>query len=280
MSICKRETCVFLTNSSYEYCCSGCQANGVHGIACEGIEQSKLGKHYATDNNLPGPGFDLGRCTGAVNQDGSASVTIAWSPVVGATTYKILKGGNSPIVLNAMFLNTFLDQSGCFESAPKHLTLQVDEYLTTNTSYSLTIPAATISALRVAQSSSTNCRFNLSFSVYSYNGNLRGPVPYGVLLVDVIFPTVVTTPSPGQPQQGKIVAQIRPNITVSLVPTVVGDLTTVGLIKYQFINHYDDTKKTVTITLGSNGLPTPDYINNNSIQDVGAIETKVLYNVI
>jgi hypothetical protein len=280
MSICKRETCVFLTNSSYEYCCSGCQANGVHGIACEGIEQSKLGKLFATDNNLPGPGFDLGRCNGAVNQDGSVSITIAWSTVSGSTTYKILKGGNSPIVLNAMFLNTFLDQSGCFESGPKHLTLQVDEYLTTNTSYSLTIPAATISARRAAQSTSTNCRFNLSFSVYSYNGNLRGPVPYGVLLVDVIFPTVVTTPASGQPQQGKIVAQIRPNITVSLVPTVVGDLTTVGLIKYQFTNHYDDTKKTVTITLGSNGLPTPDYINNNSIQDVGAIETKVLYNVI
>ena len=280
MSICKRETCVFLSDSSYEYCCSGCQANGVHGIACEGIEPSKLGKHFATDNNLPGPGFDLGRCVGAVNQDGSASITIAWSTVSGATTYKILKGGNSPIVLNAMFLNTFLDQSGCFESGPKHLTLQVDEYLTTNTSYSLTIPAATISALRTAQSSYTNCRFNLSFSVYAYFDNLRGPVPYGVLLVDVIFPTIVTTPAAGQPQQGKIIAQIRPNITVSLVPTVTGDLTTVGLVKYQLANYYDDTKKTITIAAGSDGLPTPDYINNNSIQDVGAIETKILYNVI
>ena len=280
MSICKRETCGFLSNSSYEYCCSGCQANGVHGSGCERIELSILGKHFTSNNNLPGPGFDLARCTGAVNQDGSASITIAWSPVAGATTYKILKGGNSPIVLNAMFLNTFLDQSGCFESGPKHLTLQVDEYLTTTTTYSITIPAATISALRAAQSTSINCRFNLSFSVYSYNGNLRGPLPYGVLLVDVIFPTVVSTPSPGQPQQGKIVAQIRPNITASLVPTVLGDLTTVGLIKYQFTNHYDDTKKTITIALGTDGLPTPDFVNNNSLQDVGAIETKVLYNVI
>jgi hypothetical protein len=280
MSKCTRETCIFLSNSSYEYCCTGCQTNGVHGVACEGIEPNKLGKHFATNNNLPGPGFDLSRCVGAVNQDGSASVTIAWSPVAGSTSYKILKGGNSPIVLNAMFLNTFLDQSGCFESAAKHLTLQVDEYLTTNTSYSLTIPATTISALRVAQASSTNCRFNLSFSVYSYAGNLRGPVPYGVLLVDVIFPTIVTTPAAGQPQQGKIVAQIRPNITVSLVPTVSGDLTTTGLRKYLFTNYYDDTKKTITIALATDGNSVPDYVNNNSIQEADSIETKVLYNVI
>jgi len=254
---------------------------GAHGAACEGIEPS-LAKISTTDNNLPGPAFDLARCTGAVNQDGSASVTIAWSPVAGATSYKILKGGNSPIVLNAMYLNTFLDQTGCFESSAKHLTLSVDEYLTTNTTYSLTIPASVITDLRTNQAPATNCRINLSFSVYSYNGNLRGPVPYGVLLVDVIFPTTVTTPAAGSPQQGQIVAQVRPNITVSLQPTTVTNISARVLTKYEYINHYDDTKKIKTVPgLPSDGAGgTYNYINNNSMNDVGSIENKMLYNVI
>ena len=231
-------------------------------------------------NNLPGPAFDLSRCEGAVNQDGSTSVTIAWSPVTGATSYKILKGGNSPIVLNAMYLNTFLDQTGCFESSTKHLTLEVDEYLTTNTTYSLTIPASVISDLRTAQSSSTNCRVNLSFSVYAYFGNLRGPIPYGVLLVDVVFPILATTPAPGMTPQGKIIAQIRPNITVSLQSTIVSNLSTFSLNKYEYTNYYDYTKKTITIPMGTDGGSTPDYVNNNSIQDANEIETKILYNMI
>jgi hypothetical protein len=79
-------------------------------------------------------------------------------------------------------------------------------------------------------------------------------------------------PAAGQPPQGKIIAQIRPNITVSLVPTVTGDLTTVGLAKYQFTNYYENTKKTITIgSLSTDGGSTPDYVNNNSIQEADSI---------
>jgi hypothetical protein len=288
MSKCARETCVFLNDRNSEYCCAGCQATGAHGVACEGIEPSSLSttaKYSTPDANLPGPAFDLARCTGSVNQDGSASVTIAWSPVAGATSYKVLKGGNSPIVLNAMYLNTFLDQAGCFESDAKHLTLGVDEYLTTNTTYSFSISSTVITDLRTNQSNSTNCRINLSFSVYSYSGNLRGPIPYGVLLVDIIFPTVVTTPAPGMSQQGKIVAQVRPNITVSLKPTTLTNISEVGLTKYEYVNHYNDSKVIKTITGipsdgGTDAGGTYNYINNNSMNDIGAIENKMLYDVI
>jgi hypothetical protein len=52
------------------------------------------------------------------------------------------------------------------------------------------------------------------------------------------------------------------------------------LRKYLFTNYYDDTKKTITIALATDGNSVPDYVNNNSIQEADSIETKVLYNVI
>jgi hypothetical protein len=147
MSKCCRETCKFTTNNDSTYCCSRCQKNGSHGLKCEGV----LANLGASTPSINGPGFDLTRCVGTINGNGSTSITIAWNPVPGTTSYKVLKGGSSPIVLNSMFLNTFLDQTGCFESSRdltltntiNHKTLEVSEYLTTNTSYSFNIPAST-----------------------------------------------------------------------------------------------------------------------------------------
>ena len=84
MSKCIRETCIFLSNSGFVYCCAGCQANGVHGAGCEGIvkQNLSLAKNSTTNNNLPGPAFDLSRCEGGVNQDGSVTVTIPTSLTV------------------------------------------------------------------------------------------------------------------------------------------------------------------------------------------------------
>jgi hypothetical protein len=119
--------------------------------------------------------------------------------------------------------------------------------------------------------------------VYSYVGKIRGPIPYGVLLIDIIFPLIPVERLPGQQPIGNIIAQVRPNITVSLVSSKVQDVITTPINKYEYKNHYDNTKKIVTIigNPSDGGLPLGlyDYRNNNSLQETGAIETKTLYSI-
>jgi hypothetical protein len=188
---------------------------------------------------LNGPAFDLSRCVGSFNTDGSASLTLAWSPVPNATRYKVIQGGKSGIVLNSMFLKTYIDQTGCFESIVNSTT-EIKEYLTQATTYTLSYPVEL-----------TYTNIHQSFLVYAYFGKKRGAAPYGILLIDIV----------GALNPLKyIFAQIRSNISVSLVKTD----SALKYNKYEYFNHYSNKKDIINIvpdiaTLDQNGLDTYKY---------------------
>jgi hypothetical protein len=262
MSKCERQTCLFVTRTDSErYCCKGCKRNGVHGPICEGIS------FKSSPDNMVAAEFDLLSCKAAYLADFSISLQIAWNSVPNATCYKLIRGGQSPIVMNSFYNNTYIDHTGCFESnSDAHMTKNIKEYLTINTNHSFIFPQASFTA-------PNPIRKYLTFLVYPYFGNLRGPVPTKVLCVD-IFPT------PSVSSSYTILAQLRPNISVSLTPDRFSVPERSRHRLYQYYNAL--TKQKTVRQLTWRGPTTPAgpftfHLANNSIQSNNALATRTLF---
>jgi len=201
-----------------------------------------------SNTNLNGPAFDLTKCIGKFNTDGGVTLTLAWTPVPNATSYKLIQGGKSAIVLNSIYLNNFIDQTGCFEST-LNKTSMIKEYLTTNTTFTISYLASFFD---------TVAKTKPSFLVYPYFGKTRGPAPYSVLLLEI-----KGGPSIGNKQ---IYAKIRPNISVTLIEKNL-------LLKhnvYEYFNHYKNQKQVLTVPIRA--TEPDEYDENkhsNSIGDIG-----------
>ena len=260
MSKCGRQTCLFLKRSdSEEYCCRGCKRNGVHGNACEGVS------FKASPDTMVAAGFDFALCKAMCLADFSIMLRLVWAPVPNATSYKLLRGGESPIVLNSFFNNTYINHTGCFESnADIRITRNISEYLTINTNYSFSYPKTAFFTDSV--------RKHLTFLVYPYFGNIRGPAPTKVLCVD-FFPT------PGVSESYTGIAQLRPNISVSLVPDRFTVPETTRHRVYEYYNHLTKQKKIRTLPWRRNSLTGEFTYNlaNNRLQDDDSLETKTLF---
>ena len=210
--------------------------------------------HVLTDSNteLNGPVFDISKCVGKFNYDGSVSLTLVWTPVLLATSYKLIQGGRSPIVLNSIYFNTFIDQTGCFESGgPTKKTKELKEYITTDTSYIITYPATILQALN---------KVNSSFLVYSYFGKRRGPIPYSVALIDILNVNCSVIGF------NEIYMRIKPNISVRIVEKE-GQLI-MKSNKYEYFNHY--TKKKYI------KIPNIDDVKSGAEDNNGVLESAVL----
>ena len=264
MSKCDRQTCLFITSSDSEkYCCKGCKRNGVHGPACEGLS------FKASPDTMVAAEFNFALCNASSLADSTIMLRLVWNAVPNATCYKLLRGGESPIVLNSLFNNTYINHTGCFESnSDLRITKNISEYLTINTNYSFTYEK---SAFFTAGE-----RKHLTFLVYPYFGNIRGPVPTKVLCVD-FFPTL------GVADNYTGVAQLRPNISVSLFPDRFTVPETTRHRVYQYYNHFTKQKQIRRIPWRSG----PVYVEgefkynlvNNALQYNGALEKKTLFGV-
>ena len=261
MPKCQRQTCLFVTRvDSEKYCCKGCKRNGAHGPVCEGIS------FQSSPDSMVAAEFDLELCKAAYLADLSISLRIGWNSVPNATCYKILRGGLSPIVMNSFFNNTYMDHTGCFESnTDNHMTRNIKEYLTINTNYSFIFPQASFT--------DPNIRKHLSFLVYPYFGNLRGPVPTKVLCVDM-FPT------PSFYSSYSVLAQLRPNISVSLTPDRFSVPERLRHRLYQYYNPVTNNKTVRQVAWRRPSLPPGPFtfhLANNSIQENDALATKTLF---
>jgi hypothetical protein len=200
---------------------------------------------------LNGPAFDLTKCTGKFNSDGSVSLTLAWTPVLLATSYKLIQGGKSPIVLNSIYNNSFNAQTGCFESSgPTKKTKELTEYTTTDTSYTITYQAYIFQAFNKAYS---------SFLVYAYFGNRRGPIPYSVALIDIL---TVNSSATGF---NEIHMRTKPNISVKLVEKNLS----IKRDTYEYLNHF--TKKKYI------KVPNFDDLLSGADDNSDVLESAVLY---
>ena len=103
-------------------------------------------------------------------------ITIAWNAVPSATGYKVIVGPKSPLILNARFLTPTTPE----DKAPSALQPlaqsrdaynNLDEYLTTETSYTFLNPGANM----------------FSVSVYSYIGEIRSSIPTTILSVNTKY---------------------------------------------------------------------------------------------
>ena len=204
-----------------------------------------------SNTNLNGPAFDLTKCIGKFNTDGGVSLTLAWTPVPNATSYKLIQGGKSGIVLNSIYLNNFIDQTGCFESK-LNKTSTIKEYLSTSTSFIISYPASFFD---------TVAKTKPSFLVYPYFGKIRGPAPYSVLLLEIKGGSTNTNK--------QIYAKIRPNISVTLIEKNL-------MLKhnvYEYFNHYKNQKQILTVPLrATDGTYPVEYDENkhaNSFGDIG-----------
>jgi hypothetical protein len=208
--------------------------------------------------------FDLELCKAAYLIDLSISLRIAWDSVPNATCYKILRGGLSPIVLNSFYNNTYMDHTGCFESnSDNNMTKNIKEYLTINTNYSFIFPPSSFAE--------PNTRKHLSFLVYPYFGNLRGPVPTKVLCVDM-FPT------PSVSSSYSVLAQLRPNISVSLTSDSFSVPEKLRHRLYEYYNPVTKQKSVKQLAWRRASLSGPFTFNlaNNCIQDNDALATRML----
>lgn len=204
-----------------------------------------------SNTNLNGPAFDLTKCIGKFNTDGGVSLTLVWTSVPTATSYKLIQGGKSAIVLNSIYLNNFIDQTGCFESALSK-TSTIKEYLTSSTTFTISYPATFFD---------TVAKTKPSFLVYPYFGKTRGPAPYSVLLLEI---------KGGSSNANKqIYAKIRPNISVNLIETNLVLKHNV----YEYFNHYKNQKQVQNVPLiGTGGIYPEEYDENkhaNGFGDIG-----------
>lgn len=217
-----------------------------------------------SNTKLNGPAFDLTKCVGTYNNDGSITLTLSWTPIPNATSYKLIHGGKSAIVLNSIYLNTFIDQNGCFESKLSK-TSALKEYLTNNTTYNVTYPASYFL---------TNLgKIKPSFLVYPYFGKTRGPAPYSVLLLEISGPVQRISVN-------TIYAKIKPNISVSLVEKNL-------ILKhnlYEYFNHYTNKKRMLNVPLILNNTYSEEYDDNNDDNvfgnigdDINTLESATLF---
>ena len=215
-----------------------------------------------SNTKLNGAAFDLSKCVGNFNRDGSVTLTLVWTPVPKATSYKLIRGGKSPIVLNSIYLNTFLDQAGCFEST-NDITSSIIEYTTTSTTYNITYNAGYFTTDVV--------RAKPSFLVYPYFGKKRGPAPYSVLLFEILS-------KPAEPIK-LIYSRIKSNISVALVEKNL-------MLKhnvYEYFNHYTNKKQLLTVPSILNppttGFNYEKYANGYGEQkdNVNILESAILF---
>lgn len=261
MSKCARSTCFFIKRSESEkFCCKGCKHNGVHGPVCEGIS------FKASPDTMVAAEFDLALCKASQLADFSIVLRIGWTAVPNATCYKLLRGGDSPIVLNSFYNNTYINQTGCFESnSDARMTKNVKEYLTINTNYSFSFAKAAFTA-------PNPLRKHLTFLVYPYFGNVRGPAPTKVLCVDF-------HPTPGVDSSYTGICQLRPNISVSIAPGPLALPESLRHNLYEFYNPVTEKRdfRQVAFRRASLSGAFTFELANNSLQVEGAIESKTLF---
>lgn len=242
MAKCLSQKCEFLTHKN-GYCCNACKNNGTkHGDGCGrigfkgGVEERSASSEQMSLNMSPL--FDLSNCNVVFNHTvGSVQknykITLAWSPVVGATSYKVVytyycgtpNYANSIINNNTLAIPYFFANFGSNSRVPEFL-----EISSSNTTADIIVnPTNYNDTTRYAD---FNGKMRMIFYVYAYKGTIRGPAPTTVLLFNFFSYGQIneTTTS-----HSDILGLLKHNISANM------QLSPLNNKAYTLNNHYTNT---------------------------------------
>jgi hypothetical protein len=195
-------------NNGGSHCCQACKTTAnKHGSACEKISitptpatenVSKTPTPVARAFLANGPTFNLANCsmTQEVIDKGlpgkTMTLTVAWNRDPYATSYKVIVGkGLSPIIMNSVIDNNFIDHSYFIVPSLKNDCKFVDEYtvvadkkafMTRN----IVINKSDFPGVDPRKNNGWHYKIKLNITVIAYNKTTRGPTPKTVGILECL----------------------------------------------------------------------------------------------
>lgn len=296
MPKCLSNRCRFLTHKNGgDYCCNACKNNGGrHGGACGRIVfKGGLEERVASSEQMTlsmSPLFDLSNCNVVFNPtvgnvQKNYKITLAWEPVVGATSYKVVYTYycGSPVHVNSIINNNsiatpyFFANAGSNSKVPRFL-----EISSSNTTVDIIISQPDYDTNNIAYTFDVKIR--VLCYVYAYKGTVRGPAPNTLLMFHFFYKLSQSGGFSEQTGHDNILGLLKHNITANMqlspynnLAYTLNDPYNNVYTQYDLSNEFDminDPDPSYWNTKDNDGAFTTYSIISNDFSDIYAIKCK------